>query len=126
MRIANKAKNELANIIFKKTFSEINKKIRIGHMGFHIDLTDLSLEGLDDDFRSIFQQTFDKLKELGYSVAENNLDNNGFTVEIPKTPPQPKVGLDLHLLIFQCLFVLFDYFQSPLIVRRGCRYRVTS
>lgn len=85
IRIANKAKDELANIIFKRTFSEINKKVRIGHMGFHINLTDLSLEGLDDDdFRSIFQQTFTRLKELGYSVSENNLDNDGFMVEIPK------------------------------------------
>ncbi|MNH20148.1 Arc-like DNA binding domain protein [compost metagenome] len=85
LHIVDKAKEELSNIIFKRTFAEINKKIRIGHTSFHIDLGDLDLDGINDDgFESVFQLTFDRLKELGYVVLEKSWDVSGFLVEIPK------------------------------------------
>ncbi|AJJ05089.1 Arc family DNA-binding protein [Yersinia pseudotuberculosis] len=84
INIVNKAKDELSNIILKRTFAEINEKIRIGHTGFCIDLSDLELEGLsEDDFVSVFQLTFDRLKELGYVVSENTWDAEGFLIDIP-------------------------------------------
>jgi predicted DNA-binding protein len=84
IHIVNKAKEELSNVIFKRTFSEINKKIRIGHTTFSVELKDLDLEGLnDDDFVSVFQLTFDRLKELGYVVHDKTWDVTGFLVEIP-------------------------------------------
>lgn len=87
LHIVNKAKEELSNIIFKRTFAEINKRIRIGHTTFHVGLDDLDLEGLnEDDFASVFQSTFDRLEELGYSVWENSWDVEGFMIEIPQTP----------------------------------------
>lgn len=88
IQIVSKAKDELSGIIFKRTFSEINKKIRIGHTTFHIDLTDLDLEGLDDDdFDLVFEKTFKRLKELGYAIWEKSWDVTGFGVEIPKKKP---------------------------------------
>ena len=84
IHIVNKAKEELSSIIFKRTFAEINKKIRIGHTNFCISLDDLELDGLtEEDFRSVFQLTFDRLKMLGYVVGEKSWDNSGFLVEIP-------------------------------------------
>lgn len=90
IQIVNKAKDELSGIIFTRTFAEINKKVRIGHTTFFIDLSDLDLEGVaDDDFESLFQLTFNRLKELGYNVPEQSWDVQGFMVEIPQvTPPQ--------------------------------------
>lgn len=88
IQIVNKAKDELSGIIFKRTFSEINKKIRIGHTSFHINLYDLDLEGLnDDDFVLIFEKTFKRLKELGYEIWEKTWDVTGFSVEIPNKKP---------------------------------------
>ncbi|MEI7367175.1 Arc family DNA-binding protein [Pectobacterium sp. 1950-15] len=84
IQIVNKAKEELSGIIFKRTFAEINKKIRIGHTTFNVDLDDLDLAGLnDDDFNSVFQPTFNRLKELGYIIGETSWDVEGFLVEIP-------------------------------------------
>lgn len=56
-------------------------------------MTDLDLEGLSDvDFESIFQPTFVKLKELGYTIPDS-WDVDGFLVDIPdqkltKSPPK--------------------------------------
>jgi len=84
LHIINKAKDELSRIIFQRTFSEINKKIRIGHTSFYINLDDLDLEGLgEDDFELVFKLTFSRLKELGYVVFETSWDASGFMVEIP-------------------------------------------
>lgn len=84
IRIVNKAKDELSGIIFKRTFAEINRKIRIGHTTFHVDLDDLDLDGLsDDDFLLVFQKTFDRLKDLGYEIWEKTWDVSGFSIEIP-------------------------------------------
>lgn len=84
IRIVNKAKEELSRLIFERTFSEINKKIRIGHTTFYIDLDDLDLDGLaDDDFKLVFQKTFVRLDALGYNILDNSWDAAGFTVEIP-------------------------------------------
>lgn len=84
IQIVNKAKDELSGVIFKRTFAEINKKIRIGHSAFSVELGDLELEGLsDDDYLSVFQPTFNRLKELGYVVPESAWDSSGFVVEIP-------------------------------------------
>ncbi|HBC2942252.1 TPA: Arc family DNA-binding protein, partial [Escherichia coli O146] len=33
--IANNARHEISNIIFKRTFNEINKKITLGHTSFY-------------------------------------------------------------------------------------------
>ncbi|AWS96461.1 Arc family DNA-binding protein [Citrobacter freundii] len=83
--IVSRAKDELSGIIFKRTFSVINEKIRIGHTTFHISLSDLDLEGLsDDDFEAVFKSTFSRLKSLGYNIWESSWDVNGFMVEIPK------------------------------------------
>lgn len=84
INIANKAKDELSGIIFTRAFAEINQKIRIGHTNFFVDLSDLELDGLsEDDFVSIFQLTFNRLKQLGYVVLENSWDAGGFLIEIP-------------------------------------------
>lgn len=85
IKIANNAKEEIKNIIFKRTFDVINKKIRLGHKTFYIDLTDLELENIEDDeFEPLFEMTFDKLKKLEYSVWDKSWDVTGFMVEIPK------------------------------------------
>lgn len=84
VQIVQKAKEELALTIFKRTFAEINKKIRIGHTSFAINLADLELDGLrEDDFLSVFKETFEKLNELGYEVPDCMLDADGFLVNIP-------------------------------------------
>lgn len=84
LQIAFNAKDALSRIIFERTFAEINKKVRIGHKEFCIELGDLELEGLDeDDFYAIFDATFNKLKELGYVIPEKSLDSGGFLVSIP-------------------------------------------
>jgi predicted DNA-binding protein len=85
LNIVKKAKDELSRVILKRTFSEINKKVRLGHTTFSIELDDLELDGInEDDFEPLFQPTFDMLKELGYVIAENTWDVTGFLVEIPK------------------------------------------
>lgn len=84
IKIVASAKDELSDIIFKRTFAEINKKARMGHKGFHIPLGDLELEELsEDDFYYVLKRTFDRLTELGFSVPEKSLDNAGFLIEIP-------------------------------------------
>lgn len=86
LQIASNAKEELSGIIFERTFSEINKKARIGHKEFCILLNDLELDGLDvDDFYAVFEVTFNRLKELGYVIPEKSLDCGGFMVEIPRS-----------------------------------------
>lgn len=88
IQIVSKARDELSAIIFKRTFSEINKKVRIGHTTFHIHLDDLELDGLsDEDFDTVFQKTFLRLKELGYEIWEKTWDMTGFTAEIPEKKP---------------------------------------
>jgi hypothetical protein len=88
IQLVEKARDELSEIIFKRTFSEINKKVRIGHSTFHIQLSDLELDGLsDDDFNTVFKKTFSRLKELGYEVWEKTWDVDGFGVEIPGEQP---------------------------------------
>lgn len=85
LKIADNAKDEISNVIFKKTFGEINKKARMGHKNFCIDLSDLELESLsEDDFYVVLKRTFERLKELGYVVPEKSLDNTGFLVDIPE------------------------------------------
>ncbi|MEX2952583.1 Arc family DNA-binding protein [Serratia fonticola] len=91
LHIVQKAKNELSRIIFKRTFSEINKKIRLGHTTFSVDLDDLELEGVyDDDFESLFQPTFERLEDLGYTIGENTWDVSGFLVHIPQETANKK------------------------------------
>ncbi|MDE1480138.1 Arc family DNA-binding protein [Xenorhabdus bovienii] len=81
--IASKAKKELSGVILKRTFDEINKKIRMGHKSFCIMLDDLELEGLEDEeFNEVFQQTFNRLNDLGYTVLMESLDADGFLVDI--------------------------------------------
>ncbi|WP_105634336.1 Arc family DNA-binding protein [Cronobacter dublinensis] len=88
IQIVSKARDELSAIIFKRTFSEINKKVRIGHTTFHIHLDDLELDGLsDEDFDAVFQKTFLRLKELGYEIWDKTWDVTGFTAEIPEKKP---------------------------------------
>lgn len=88
IQIVSKARDELSAIIFKRTFSEINKKVRIGHTTFHIHLDDLELDGLsDEDFDTVFQKTFLRLNELGYEIWEKTWDVTGFTAEIPEKKP---------------------------------------
>ncbi len=88
IQIVSKARDELSAIIFKRTFSEINKKVRIGHTTFHIHLDDLELDGLsDEDFDAVFQKTFVRLKELGYEIWDKTWDVTGFTAEIPEQKP---------------------------------------
>ncbi|WP_428945303.1 Arc family DNA-binding protein [Pantoea sp. FN060301] len=84
IQIIKKAKHELALTVFNRTFAEINKKIRVGHTSFHVDLTDLNLEGLNEsDFFTVCKPTFEKLRELGYEVPNSTLDDDGFLVVIP-------------------------------------------
>lgn len=84
IHIANKAKVELSNIVLKRTFSLINKKIRMGHTTFYVDVSDLELSELsEDDFVSVFKPTFSRLKELGYVVHEEEWDAEGFMIAIP-------------------------------------------
>ncbi|HCT6319023.1 MULTISPECIES: Arc family DNA-binding protein [Proteus] len=91
IKIANNAKEEIKNIIFKRTFDEINKKIRLGHEKFYIDLNGLELEDIDEDvFESLFDTTFSKLKELGYYIWDEAWSVDGFMVEIPKEPSHTK------------------------------------
>lgn len=91
IKIANNAKEEIKNIIFKRTFDEINKKIRLGHEKFYIELNDLELEDIDEDvFEGLFDTTFSKLKELGYYVWDEAWSVDGFMVEIPKEPSHTK------------------------------------
>ncbi|MGL5966918.1 MAG: Arc family DNA-binding protein [Kluyvera sp.] len=86
LQVVKAAKGELSKVIFERTFSEINKKIRLGHTLFSIDLTDLELDGLsDNDYPSVFTHTFSKLSSLGYVVPETMRDCDGFMVEIPTT-----------------------------------------
>lgn len=83
--IIQKAKEEVSRIIFKRTFAEISKKIRLGHSSFSVDLDDLDLEGLnEDDYLSVFQPTFNRLKELGYHVPMDAWDVSGFIIHIPE------------------------------------------
>ncbi|HDX3035659.1 TPA: Arc family DNA-binding protein [Escherichia coli] len=85
INIAAGAKEELSNIIFRRTFAEINKKARMGHKGFCISLGDLELEELsEDDFYYVFNRTFERLNELGFIVPKKSIDNTGFLVEIPE------------------------------------------
>lgn len=88
IQIVKKAKDELSDVIYKRTFSEINKKIRMGHTSFHIELEDLELDGLsDEDFEMIFIKTFKQLKSLGYEIWEDMIDVDGFTAAIPDKKP---------------------------------------
>ncbi|EME4174617.1 Arc family DNA-binding protein [Salmonella enterica] len=83
--IIQKAKEEVSRIIFKRTFAEISKKIKLGHSSFSIELDDLDLEGLnEDDYISVFQSTFNRLKELGYHVPMEAWDVTGFIIDIPE------------------------------------------
>ncbi|WP_447863529.1 Arc family DNA-binding protein [Kluyvera sichuanensis] len=83
--IIRKAKEELSRIIFKRTFAEISKKLKLGHSRFSVELHDLDLEGLnDDDFLSVFQPTFNRLEELGYQVPRDVWDADGFVIIIPE------------------------------------------
>ncbi|ELI8237616.1 Arc family DNA-binding protein [Yersinia enterocolitica] len=85
LQIATNAKETLSNLIFMRTFAEINKKVRIGHKNFCIDLNDLELDVLsDDDFNHVLKRTFLRLSELGYIVSEKSLDSGGFIVSIPE------------------------------------------
>ncbi|RUT65189.1 Rha family transcriptional regulator [Morganella morganii] len=82
--IASKAREELSGVILKKTFDEINKKIRIGHTQFCVSLSEFELDTLDDDdFFSVLDPTLNRLKELGYEVPKKAFDCDGFLVEIP-------------------------------------------
>lgn len=84
IQIAISAKDHLSKIILERTFSEINKKIRLGHTTFCIVLDDLELDELEeDDFYSVFKLAFLRLKELGYEVSEKTIDAGGFLVKIP-------------------------------------------
>lgn len=92
LQVVNRAKEELTNIIFKRTFAEINQKIRIGHTSFNVALNDLDLEGLnEDDFASVFEPTFSRLEGLGYVVCENTWDVTGFLIEIPSVMAESKL-----------------------------------
>lgn len=83
--IIQKAKEELSRIIFKRTFAEISKKLKLGHSRFNVDLDDLDLEGLkDDDYVSVFEPTFSRLEELGYQVPRDAWDADGFIIVIPE------------------------------------------
>jgi len=85
LEIISKAKDELSGVIFKRTFAEINRKVRMGHTSFSIDLTDLELDGLNEnDFESVFSLTLERLKELGYVVWEKTWDSQGFMCAIPE------------------------------------------
>lgn len=85
-----RAKEELSETIFKRTFSVLNEKIRIGHTSFLVSVSDLDLEGLsDDDFVTVFESTFSRLKSLGYEIWENSWDVDGFMFEIPNKNKKP-------------------------------------
>lgn len=82
-KIARTARDELSNIIFKRTFEEINSKVRIGHTSFFISIEDLQLDPLsDDEFYSVLKVTLDKLEDLGYVVSED-ITVDGFLIDIP-------------------------------------------
>ena len=82
--MAEKAKEEISGIIFKRTFEEINKKARMGHKEFCIELNDLELEYLTlADFNASLEKTLTRLNELGYVVPEKSVDGGGFLVRIP-------------------------------------------
>lgn len=84
LQVVARAKEELSETIFKRTFSVLNEKIRIGHTSFLVKVSDLDLEGLsDDDFVAVFESTFSRLKSLGYEVWEKSWDVDGFMFEIP-------------------------------------------
>lgn len=86
INIAARAKDEISSIIFKRTFAEINKKARMGHKEFCINLDDLELEALsEDDFYYVLKPTFDRLNELGFIIPKKSLDNSGFLVDIATT-----------------------------------------
>ena len=83
--IIQKAKEELSRIIFKRTFAEISKKLKLGHSHFNVELSDLDLEGLaDDDYVSVFKPTFSRLEELGYHIPRDTWDADGFIIIIPE------------------------------------------
>ncbi|HEF8772039.1 TPA: Arc family DNA-binding protein [Providencia stuartii] len=83
VQIAKKARDELSGVILKRTFTEINKKARMGHTDFFISLSDLDLEIIDEeDFFAILSPTFEQLNKLGYEVSERTIDNNGFLIGI--------------------------------------------
>lgn len=85
VKITASAKEELSNIIFKRTFAEINKKARLGHKGFCISLGDLELEELsEDDFYYVLERTLKRLKELGFIVPQMSIDGDGFLIEVPE------------------------------------------
>ncbi|MDZ7491363.1 Arc family DNA-binding protein [Proteus mirabilis] len=79
--IANKAKVELERIIFKRTFDEINKKIRVGYTTFSVNLSDLALDG--DIFFYASKMTFDELAKQGYRTSILHTSEMGFLIEIP-------------------------------------------
>lgn len=84
MKMAENAKEEISGIIFKRTFEEINKKARMGHKEFCIELNDLELEYLTlADFNASLEKTLTRLNELGYVVPEKSVDGGGFLVRIP-------------------------------------------
>lgn len=86
LQIASVARDEISNIIFKRTFAEINEKARMGHKNFCISFSDLELEEIsEDDFYYVLDKTLKKLNELGYVVPEKSIDGDGFLVDIPKS-----------------------------------------
>jgi predicted DNA-binding protein len=85
LQIASIAKDEISNIIFKRTFAEINEKARMGHRNFCISFNDLELDEIsEDDFYHVLDRTLKKLDELGYIVPEKSIDGSGFLVDIPE------------------------------------------
>ncbi|WFQ80290.1 Arc family DNA-binding protein [Xenorhabdus sp. SF857] len=84
VHIASKAREKLSGVILKRTFNEINKKIRIGHTQFSVSLDDLELDLLDEDeFDSVLKPTLDQLNDLGYEISEKASDADGIFVVIP-------------------------------------------
>ena len=84
-KVACRARDELSKTVFKRTFSEINKKIRLGNTTFGVDLGDLELHDIEeDDVKAILSLTINKLQELGYDVPMDEVDSTGFIVDIPK------------------------------------------
>lgn len=78
IRIDYYAREGLKEIIFKRTFSEINKKVKLGYSIFNVELSGLDLDGLLDDIDAVLQPTFDKPEELGYHIPESVIDVSGF------------------------------------------------